>query len=75
MAIRASSAPVLAMLDSDDIWKPEYLETQMAVLARNPKVDMACCDSEFFGDGQDSGRLFREVCPSEGEINFQNIVT
>ena len=75
LAIRASSAPVLAMLDSDDIWKPEYLETQMAVLAANPKVDMACCDAEFFGDGQDSGRLFSEVCPSEGEINFQNIVT
>ncbi len=74
LAIRASQAPVIALLDSDDLFEPDYLATQLAVLDANPQVDVACCDATYFGDKTMEGKLFSQVCLSNGEINFANVV-
>lgn len=34
----------LALLDSDDLWQPEYLESQLAVFAADPTVDLVIND-------------------------------
>lgn len=39
-ALAHSSAAVLAILDSDDLWRPEFLERQMAILEVNPGLDI-----------------------------------
>jgi len=40
----------IAFLDSDDIWKPEKLERQVACAARHPEVDAVFSDIEVIDD-------------------------
>lgn len=39
-ALRRSSAPFIALLDSDDVWMPTYLERQLSTLEADPSVDI-----------------------------------
>ncbi len=43
MGIKISSGEYLAFLDADDIWLPEKIEKQIAVLNRNPNIGMVAC--------------------------------
>lgn len=45
--IRASSAPLVAFLDSDDYWLPKKLETQVAFFRENPGA-VACQTEEMW---------------------------
>ena len=38
--IRASSGELVALLDSDDVWEPNYLEVQVSKLDENPSADI-----------------------------------
>lgn len=54
-ALRLSSGAVLALLDSDDMWAPEYLASQMAIFDAHPEVDVVSGNAFFLGsrlDGQ-----------------------
>jgi glycosyltransferase involved in cell wall biosynthesis len=42
--ISAATGNLIAILDSDDVWKPEYLEKQVGLLVRHPDVDLVFCD-------------------------------
>src|SRR5215469_8009579 len=42
--IRAARGEYLAFLDGDDVWKPDYLTTQMKFFETHPWVDMVYCD-------------------------------
>jgi glycosyltransferase involved in cell wall biosynthesis len=53
--LRRSSAPVIALLDSDDLWGPAFLEKQMALLAADPSIDILTGNAWNLGgthDGQ-----------------------
>lgn len=39
-ALKRASAPVVALLDSDDLWLPTFLEQQLAVLEAEPETDI-----------------------------------
>lgn len=41
VGIRSTSAPVIALLDSDDLWEPPYLERMLQCLNRNPDAAAA----------------------------------
>jgi glycosyltransferase involved in cell wall biosynthesis len=43
--IEASVGELVAFLDSDDLWKPDYLERQTNFLTRHPEVDAVFSDS------------------------------
>lgn len=45
--IAAANGQLVAFLDSDDIWKPGYLELQVSFLLRHPEVDLVFCDTEI----------------------------
>ena len=51
--LRASTAPVIALLDSDDMWAPAFLERQMAILASDPSVDIVTGNAWNLGGPQD----------------------
>lgn len=83
--IRAARAPILAFLDGDDIWEPDYLEYQFGFLVTNPEVDLVYPNAMFFGPGIDKrghrdkhagqARLyFMDVFPSEGEVTIESLV-
>lgn len=55
VALRNSTAPVIALLDSDDIWADTYLEKQLRVLEANAAVDIVTGNGWNLGgptDGQ-----------------------
>ena len=65
----------IALLDSDDEWEPEYLETQVAILDSTPSLDVVYPDALIFGDHPHAGRRYMEVCPSRGKVTLQALLT
>jgi glycosyltransferase involved in cell wall biosynthesis len=50
LALKHASGEFIAFQDSDDLWIPEKLEKQIAILRRNEDVGMVYSDSEWFGE-------------------------
>jgi GT2 family glycosyltransferase len=48
-ALRVSTGAVLAILDSDDLWHPEYLDAQLAILEARPEIDVVTGNAWFLG--------------------------
>lgn len=61
--IREARGEFLAFLDSDDIWEPEYLAEEMAILQSNPALDMAYCDTLLFGETPADGICYASLYP------------
>ena len=74
-AIRAARAPLVAMLDPDDLWEPEYLEVQVGMMRADPTLDLLYPNALIFGDAAHAGRTYMEVNPSEGDVTFEGLLT
>jgi len=74
-AIRAARGKYIAPLDADDLWAPEHLAAQLAVLEADPSIDMVYADARIFGDVPEAGRTVMELSPSAGEVTFERLVT
>jgi glycosyltransferase involved in cell wall biosynthesis len=73
-AILASRARYIALLDSDDMWEPDYLRVQVGILEADPAIDLVYPDAVFFGDNPAAGRTFMATYPSEGEVTLKKLV-
>jgi len=73
--IRAAQGDLLALLDSDDLWEPDYLEAQVEFLDQRPEIDVVYCDAVLFGDPVREGRRFMELLESNGDVTFEALVT
>ena len=73
-AIRAATGSFLAFLDSDDLWKPAFIEKHMAMFAADPTLDLAYGNGVRFGDSPDAGQLVMDVSPSSGEVTFERLI-
>ncbi len=73
--IRMARGEYVALLDSDDVWDPEHLAAQVAVLEADASVDMVYADARIIGDVPEAGRTVMEFCPSVGEVTFERLVT
>jgi glycosyltransferase involved in cell wall biosynthesis len=74
-AIRAARAPLIALLDSDDVWEPNYLEDQVRFLRNRPEVDVVHPNATFIGDSALAGRLFTDLCPAGSDTSFHTVVS
>jgi len=57
--IRAAGGEWIAFLDSDDLWLPEKLSTELGILARNPDLVWVCSNHflDFFGGDEPFPRI------------------
>lgn len=73
--IRAAKGNLVALLDGDDIWMPEYLEEQVKYLREHPEYDLVYCNARFFGDSIYDGMEYMKLCPSDGEATSAAIIS
>lgn len=71
--IEEARGELLAFLDGDDIWLPEFLESQVKFLEDN-SYDLVYADALLFGGSAFDGRNFMFDAPSEGEANFESLL-
>jgi len=72
--VRAARGRYIAPLDADDLWEPEHLAAQVAVLESDPSIDVIYADARIFGNVRDAGKTVMELCPSVGEVTFERLV-
>ena len=56
VGIRASTAPYVAFLDSDDSWYRNKLERVAEAFEDDPEIGLVCHDQDLIWDGQAAGR-------------------
>lgn len=72
-AIKHARGHIIAFLDGDDVWLPDFLTSQYVFLERND-YDMVYCDATLFGIRSAYRKTFMETAPSAGEANFNSIL-
>jgi glycosyltransferase involved in cell wall biosynthesis len=70
--IARARADLIAFLDGDDVWLPEFLASQVAFLGRG--FDMVYCDAHLFGMRSALRRTFMETAPSSGEVTVASLL-
>ena len=68
--IRAARGELVALLDSDDLWEPNYLEVQVRKLDEHPDADIVYPNAIIFGDGHGTSEFPR----SHGKVTFISLV-
>jgi glycosyltransferase involved in cell wall biosynthesis len=75
--LRTARGELIAFLDADDLWSPNYLEEQLKFI-REYDCDLACADAMIFGVSADAGRSYMdslmEAAPSKGRVTFLELV-
>jgi Glycosyl transferase family 2 len=72
--IGAARGELVALLDSDDVWEPDYLACQVETLTRRG-LDVVYPNAVNFGDPRRAGRRFMDVHPSSGPVTLESLVT
>lgn len=71
--IETARSGLIAFLDGDDVWYPEFLESQINLLESN-NYDFVYCDALLFGGSGYDGKNYMEDAPSDGEANFDSLL-
>ena len=72
--LRASTADLVAFLDADDRWLPDFLERQAGYLKLHPEIDLVYADAIVVGDTPAVGSTFMTMCPSRGEVTLRSLL-
>ncbi len=72
--IMAARSPLIALLDGDDEWTPDYLAVQKAFLDSHPDVDLVYPNATFFGIPSWEGKTFMETSPSNGDPTLEKVI-
>ncbi|HQZ96569.1 MAG TPA: glycosyltransferase family 2 protein [Pyrinomonadaceae bacterium] len=70
--IKKSRGEIIAFLDGDDVWSPEYLASQVEFLETGGFA-MVYCDADLFGTPSVAGKTFMEGSPSSGEVTVESL--
>jgi GT2 family glycosyltransferase len=72
--LRVARGRYIALLDSDDVWEPEYLAVNVGLLERDPAIDVVFPNSLLFGESPDAGMKYMDLHPVEGEVTFTRLL-
>jgi glycosyltransferase involved in cell wall biosynthesis len=73
-AIELARGELLAFLDGDDVWLPDFLASQTHFLEAND-YEMVYCDALIFGDAPYENQTFMDGSPSNGEVTTISLLT
>ncbi len=73
--ISAAESPYVAFLDGDDVYEPEYLETNLGILLADASLDVVWGNLRIFGPVPEAGKLQMDLLPSVGEVNFSSLIS
>jgi glycosyltransferase involved in cell wall biosynthesis len=73
--IKAARGSLIAFLDADDTWLPNYLEVQRARIQADPSIDVLYPNVMMFGDASEAGEEFMTACPSSGDVTFERLIS
>jgi glycosyltransferase involved in cell wall biosynthesis len=64
--VALSSGSYIAFLENDDVWLPQKLERQVAILEERPEVDAVTCDLRYFSEqSQPLDEIISGYCPED----------
>ncbi|MBQ9406894.1 MAG: glycosyltransferase family 2 protein [Desulfovibrio sp.] len=66
LALAHARGRYLAFLDCDDLWLPDKLQRQTALMEYNPRVGLSCTDTEIFDGTHVLQRIFAHSKPYRG---------
>lgn len=72
-AIAASRAPLIALLDGDDMLEPDYLARMTAAVSASPDIGLVSCDATYFGDSR-VGERFSAYVPQEPPVTLARVL-
>jgi len=73
--LRAAKGEFVSLLDADDVWLINYLESQVSFLNEHGEFDLVYCNAVIFGDSVFAGRNYMDICPSEGDATAGAIIS
>jgi len=73
--IQASRGALIALLDSDDIWEPNFLQVLVGLLEEDPGIDVVYSDAVLFGLTDCQGQTLMDMFPPQEEITFDSILS
>jgi hypothetical protein len=73
LGIEHARGEVIAFLDGDDVWFPEFLASQYIFMMRE-QYDMVYCDAVLMGLRSAYRQTFMEGAPSTGECTFNALL-
>jgi glycosyltransferase involved in cell wall biosynthesis len=73
-AIAAARAPLVALLDGDDILWPHYLERMVAAISVAPDLGFVSCDALYHGQPSREGRRFSEFHSQADEPTLEAVL-
>ena len=73
-AIAASRAPLIALLDGDDQYQPDYLERMVSAIRAAPDLGFVSCDAIYCGQPSREGRRFSEFHAQPGTPTLATVL-
>ena len=75
-AFQHDPAPYAALLEDDNWWEPEFLETLIAALEQRPRIQIACSNERIWreqhdGTWQNTGRTIWPIASQSVEFPFR----
>ena len=73
VGIERAHGELIAFLDGDDVWLPDFLASQVSFLESN-QYDLVYADALLFGGSVYDGRTFMQDAPSDGIADFESLL-
>jgi glycosyltransferase involved in cell wall biosynthesis len=71
--IREARGELIALLDGDDVWEPNYLAVQVGMLRDDPKACLVYGNARIMGSIYD-GMLSQDLSPSTGAVTIDALL-